>query len=117
MYTPLVLDHFRNPRNTGSLPAATAIGRAENPGCGDVVELSLHIAGDLIVEARFRGAGCVPTIACASRLTELIHGATIPDALGMGREKLIESVGGVPEASLHAVQLSLDALGIALGKR
>jgi nitrogen fixation NifU-like protein len=114
MYSPLVLDHFRNPRNAGPLPAATTSGRAENPGCGDLVELSLRIVGGLIVEARFRGAGCVPTLACASRLTELIQGATTRDALGLTRERLIESFGGLPEASRHAAQLSLDALATAL---
>ncbi len=117
MYSPVVLDHFNHPRNAGSLPAATTVGRAENPGCGDRVELSLRVADGLIVEARFRGAGCVPTIACASRLTELVQGTTVGDALGIGRERLIEAVGGVPDASRHAARLALDALANALKGR
>jgi nitrogen fixation NifU-like protein len=115
MYSPLVVDHFKHPRNVGAVAEATARGRAANPGCGDVVELSLRVEEGTIREARFRAAGCVPTIACASRLTELLLGITVSEARGIGRDTLVEAVGGVPDASRHAAQLSVAALRLALG--
>ena len=110
MYSSLVLEHFKNPRNSGELSEANAVALVENPVCGDTLELSLRVEGQFILEARFRAKGCVPTIACASRLTEMIQGATLAYALGISRESIIESLGGIPEGSLHAAQLSLDAL-------
>jgi nitrogen fixation NifU-like protein len=114
MYSSLVLDHFRNPRNSGELTGANTVARVENPVCGDMLELSLRVENQIILEARFRAKGCVPTIACASRLTEMIMGSTLTDALAISCESVTESLGGIPEGSLHAAQLSLDALRSSL---
>jgi nitrogen fixation NifU-like protein len=110
MYSSQVLEHFKNPRNSGELPDANAVARVENPVCGDMLELSLRVEQQIILEARFRAKGCVSTIACASRLTEMIQGTSFKDALTIRRESVVESLGGLPEGSLHAAQLSLDAL-------
>ena len=114
MYSLLVMDHFKNTRNSGELPDANAVARVENPVCGDMLELSLRVEDQTIVAARFRAKGCVPTIACASRLTEMIQGAALTDALAIRREAIIESLGGIPEGSIHAAQLSIDALHSSL---
>jgi len=116
MYSPTVLDHFKNARNMGVLPDATTSVQVSNPVCGDTLELSLVVNGLEIAKARFRAKGCTPTIACASRLTEMIEGAAVADALRITRESLITSLGGLPEASGHAAQLALDALRAALGR-
>jgi len=110
MYTQLVLDHFEHPRNGGELPAANAVARLENPMCGDILELSLRLKDGVIAEVRFRAQGCVPTIACASRLTEMVRGLTVGEALIIRRDAIIESLGGLPAASHHAAQLAMDAL-------
>jgi nitrogen fixation NifU-like protein len=114
MYSPLVLDHFQNPRNCGVLADANASALAKNPVCGDVVELSLRVEQQTIAQVRFRAQGCVATIACASRFTEMILGAELNDALNVDRESLCSSLSGLPEESRHAAQLCLDALRSAL---
>jgi len=116
MYSAQLLDHFQNPRNAGDLPDADATVEIENPVCGDVLRLSLKIDGRRIAEIRFKAKGCVPSMACASALTEMIAGRTVDEvrALVPHREKLIAAVGGVPQASTHAAQLALDALSAAL---
>jgi nitrogen fixation NifU-like protein len=114
MYSQLVLEHFEHPRNSGELPAANAVARLENPMCGDVLELSLRLEYGVIAEVRFRAKGCVPTIACASRLTEMAQGLTAADALVIGRDAIIESLDGLPTASQHAAQLAVDALRAAI---
>ncbi len=110
MYSQLVLDHFEHPRNGGELPAASAVARLDNPMCGDTLELSLRLEGGVIAEARFRAQGCVPTIACASRLTEMVRGLTAGEALMIRRDAIIESLGGLPAVSHHAAQLAIDTL-------
>jgi len=114
VYTPEVLDHFRTPRNAGVLAGANARGRADNPGCGDEVELSLKLEGGRIADLRFRARGCLATIACASRLTELVRGREVKEALGIDGSGLAASLGGLPPASGHAAALVVQALRAAL---
>jgi len=117
MYSAQLLDHFQNPRNAGEICDADACAEIENPACGDVLRLTLKITSGCIAEIRFKAKGCVPSMACASALTELVRGMTIDEARTLGREAVISAVGGLPEASTHAAQLALDALSTALTHR
>lgn len=116
MYSPTLLDHFENPRNAGVVPAADASVQLENPACGDILQLTMKIAGGRIAEIRFRAKGCVPAMACGSLVTELAHGKTTEEAGQLRREDLVEAIGGLPEASGHASHLAIDALQAALKK-
>lgn len=114
MYSPRLLDHFEHPRNPGEVPNADSSVQLENPACGDILKLSLKVVEDRIAEIRFLAKGCVPTIACASALTELVKGKTIQYAREVRRENVVEAVGGLPEASFHASHLAVDVLTAAL---
>ena len=114
MYSAQLLDHFQNPRNAGEVADADAIAQIENPACGDVLRLSLKMSFGRIVEIRFKAKGCVPSMACASALTELVAGQTVDETRSLRRETLIAAVGGLPQASTHAAQLALDTLATAL---
>ncbi|HEX8816264.1 MAG TPA: iron-sulfur cluster assembly scaffold protein [Terriglobales bacterium] len=114
MYSPQLLDHFEHPRNPGTIDHPDASVQLENPVCGDILKLTLKLAGPRIADIRFQCKGCVPSIACASALTELVKGKTLAEATNLTRQQLIESVGGLPEASTHASSLALDALTAAL---
>jgi nitrogen fixation NifU-like protein len=114
MYSTQMLDHFQNPRNAGDVVDADAVAQIENPGCGDVLRLSLKIAAGRIAEIRFKAKGCVPSMACASALTELVAGRTPEEARSLNRDTLIAAVGGLPQASTHAAQLALDTFSAAL---
>jgi len=114
MYSAQLLDHFQNPRNAGEVADADAIAQIENPACGDVLRLSLKMNSGRITEIRFKAKGCVPSIACASALTELVAGQTVDETRSLRRETLIAAVGGLPQASTHAAQLALDTLAAAL---
>jgi len=110
MYSAQVLDHFQNPRNPGEVWNPDCSVQLENPACGDVLKLSLRIADGRIQEIRFLAQGCVPTMACASLLTELVRGKTVAEARQLRKEELVSAIGGLPEASLHASHLAIDAL-------
>jgi nitrogen fixation protein NifU and related proteins len=114
MYSPQVLDHFEHPRNSGSVPEADASVQIQNPACGDVLKLSLKLADGRIEDIRFLAKGCVPSIACASALTELVRGQTVASARELKPAQLISAVGGLPPASSHASHLALEALNAAL---
>ncbi len=114
MYSTQVLDHFQHPRNAGEVADPDAAVQLENPACGDVLKLTLRITGERIDEIRFLAQGCVPTMACASLLTELARGKTMTEVKCLGREELVRAIGGLPKASLHASHLAIDALSSAI---
>jgi nitrogen fixation protein NifU and related proteins len=114
MYSAQILDHFQHPRNPGEIADADASVEIENPACGDVLRLTLKMHGERIADMRFKAKGCVPSIACASAMTELVRGKDIHEARSLRRDLLIEVLGGLPQASTHAAQLALDALSAAL---
>jgi nitrogen fixation NifU-like protein len=114
MYSPEILDHFQNPRNAGEVENADAEVQIENPACGDILRLTAKSVDGRIVEIRFRAMGCVPAMACASALTELVSGQTVELARRLKREGLVERVGTLPEGSIHASHLAMDALAALL---
>lgn len=116
MYSEAVLDHFQNPRNSGTLDAATATVSVENPVCGDILELSARMESGRIAEARFRTRGCVTALACSSLLTELLRGKTPAEARTITPELVSEKLGGLPQATFHAAQLARDAVQALLAK-
>ena len=114
MYSPQVLDHFQHPRNPGQVSNPDASAQIENPACGDVLKLTLKVTEGRIDEIRFLAQGCVSAVACTSLLTELLLGKTIAEARQLRREELVRAIGGLPEASLHASHLAMDALTAVL---
>jgi len=114
MYSSRLLNHFENPRNVGELAEADARARVENPVCGDVLELAVKVSASRVSEIRFRAKGCVPTMACGSLITEMATGLTVAEAVLIRREDVINTIGGLPEASGHAAQLAIDALRAVL---
>ena len=110
MYSPQVLDHFQHPRNAGEVANPDASVQLENPVCGDVLKLTLRVTDGRIFEIRFLAQGCVPAVACASALTELVQGRTVDEARRLRREELVGTLGGLPPASTHASHLAMDTL-------
>jgi len=116
MYSEAVIDHFQNPRNVGTLDAATAVVSVENPVCGDILELSARMETGRIAESRFRTRGCVTALACSSLLTELLSGKTPAEVRSITPEQISDALGGLPPATFHAAQLARDAVQALLAK-
>ena len=108
MYSALVLDHFEHPRNSGELPQATYSATIENPACGDILELSVRIEQGIIAAISFRAKGCVPAIACASRLTEMAQAKprALKDAVGFNPSSLTQSASAPNRAPNRLVRTS-----------
>lgn len=114
MYSAKLLHYFESARFAGDLPQANRRARVENPACGDVLELAARVDGETITAARFKVKGCVPAMACASALTELIADKTTTVAGRLTRQDLERKVDGVPPASGHALDLAIEALHVLL---
>ena len=116
MFSELVMEHFRNPRNAGKLPNATAEVQATNPVCGDILELAVRLENERISDVRFLCRGCTTSIACASFLTEQIKGNTLVAARLLTADAISGGLGGLPPATFHGAQLAADALRMLLEK-
>jgi nitrogen fixation NifU-like protein len=74
LYQQIVLEHYRHPRNRGSLGACTHVADGANPLCGDRLRIELACSGDRIEVLRFSGEACAIATATASMLSELAPG-------------------------------------------
>lgn len=74
LYQELILDHYRKPRNKGTLENADATIEMRNPLCGDEVDLQVVYSGDSIGDVKFSGRGCSISQASASMMTQIIKG-------------------------------------------
>jgi nitrogen fixation NifU-like protein len=116
MFSEAVLDHFRNPRNAGELPGATAAVEVHNPVCGDILKLFARLENNRIAEVRFLCRGCTTSIACASLLTEQLKLRSVSEIHSITPDSLSETLGGLPPATFHGAQLAADALAALLKK-
>jgi len=110
MYSPTLLDHFHNPRNVGEIAEASIVVEASNPVCGDLMKLWAIVDGDRVRAVTFKAAGCVPSVACGSWLTEAILQKSPAELDALTPEEVITGLGGLPPASRHAALLAVDAL-------
>ena len=114
-YSEKVLDHFRNPRNVGTLEGDdVAVGKVGNPTCGDIMEVFIRIDGDKITDAKFRTFGCGSAIATTSMTTEMVKGMTLDEAMELTRQDVADELDGLPPIKMHCSNLAADALHEAI---
>jgi nitrogen fixation protein NifU and related proteins len=110
MFSEQVLEHFRNPRNSGELACANARAEVANPVCGDVLQLFAIVREGKFERVTFLCRGCTTSIACASWLTERLCGQPLDEARRLTCDEIAAGLGGLPPATVHAAQLAIDAL-------
>ena len=77
LYSEKVMDHFRNPRNVGTIENADGVGQVGNAKCGDIMRMYLKIDDDVITDVKFETFGCGSAIASSSMATEQIGRAHV----------------------------------------
>ena len=114
-YSPVLIDHFRNPRNAGIMRSPDGVGEGEYKECMDLVRFHLRVRDGRVVEARFQAYGCGPTIAAASAATEVATGRALEDLLDLDAVRVEAALGGLPELRRHAADVA--ALGLRAAAR
>jgi len=111
LYSEVLLDHFRHPRNYGSLDAPDVSYESFNELCGDRIRVELKLDAAIVKEARFKGDGCAISTAAASLLTELLTGTTLEQAAAISDEQLISALqSDIKPARRQCALLPLEAL-------
>jgi nitrogen fixation NifU-like protein len=110
-YREYILDHYRDPRNYGTLENPDVHWEDANPLCGDQLAMDLHIVDNCVTEVRFRGRGCAISQATASMLSEMIEGRTLDEVRALGKEDVLEALGiPISPARTKCAFLSLRVL-------
>jgi nitrogen fixation NifU-like protein len=94
LYRDFILDHYKNPRNFGTLEPHDLEFHDHNPLCGD--ELGVHIAVDddgKITDLRFHGQGCAISQASASIASEELIGMPVDEVADLEADWAIEQLG------------------------
>lgn len=113
LYQELILDHYRKPRNRGTLEDADVEIRMNNPTCGDEITLQIRLAGDQIEAVRFAGQGCAISQASASMMAQQLEGRSLGEADAL-HARFRELMHGNADASRDRALGDLRALaGVA----
>ena len=113
IYTETTIDHALNPRNVGDMGSSDGFARVTGP-CGDTMEIWLKVRNDTIARATFLTDGCGTSIAAGSMVTDLARGKSIPEALKITQQDVLNALGGLPEESTHCALLAANTLKEAI---
>ncbi len=117
-YSDKVVDHYKNPRNVGSLDKGdpnVGTGLVGAPECGDVMKLQMKVNPQtrVIEEAKFKTFGCGSAIASSSLATEWVKGKTVDEALAIKNTDIVRELS-LPPVKIHCSVLAEDAIKAAL---
>ena len=113
VYSEIILDYYRHPRNKGTLSHAQIKAKDSNPLCGDIIEMTLELDDhNSVKDVRFNGQGCAISQASASMLTELVKGKKLDDVRNISKEEILSLIGG----QLSAVRLKCALLSLKVLK-
>lgn len=117
-YSEKLLDHFKNPRNVGTLDKSNTTvgtGLVGAPECGDVMRLQIQVdpESNTITDAKFKTFGCGSAIASSSLATEWLKGKTVDDALAIDNMAIVEELA-LPPVKIHCSVLAEDAIKDAI---
>lgn len=117
-YSEKVLDHFKNPRNVGSMDKEAknvGTGLVGAPECGDVMRLQIEVDQEtgLISDAKFKTFGCGSAIASSSLATEWLKGKSLDEAMTIDNMDIVEELA-LPPVKIHCSVLAEDAIKMAI---
>ncbi len=117
-YSEKVIDHYKEPRNVGSLDknnTNVGTGLVGAPECGDVMKLQIQVNPETneIVDAKFKTFGCGSAIASSSLATEWVKGKSIDQAMSIQNIQIVEELS-LPPVKIHCSVLAEDAIKAAI---
>jgi nitrogen fixation NifU-like protein len=107
LYQELILDHYRRPRNKGTLENADASVEMKNPLCGDEICLQVAFEGASVCDLRFAGRGCSISQASASMMTQLVKGKSAGEIEAIRtrfRDLMLGDEGAASDQSLGSLR-------------
>ena len=114
MYSETVMEHFKNPRNVGTIENANGVGEVGNPVCGDMMTFYIQVKDNRIEDIKYETFGCGAAIAVSSMVSEMAKGKTLEEASLITNKMVAEALQGLPKQKLHCSNLGAEALRKAI---
>ncbi|MFH1827409.1 MAG: iron-sulfur cluster assembly scaffold protein [bacterium] len=111
IYKENILEHYKSPKNFGSLVKPTYSGSFNNPLCGDSIIVDVILKGNSIKDIKFRGEGCAISVASSSILFEYLKGRNTKELKKIDKtfmEKLINVK--ISESRVKCLMLPINAI-------
>ena len=114
MYNEKVMEAFKNPQNVGEIENPSGFGKVGNASCGDIMQITLKIENEVIVDAKFKTFGCAAAVATSSTATQMIIGKTVEEAEKLTNAQVVEELEGLPPQKMHCSVLAEEAIQEAI---
>jgi len=108
-----ILDHFKNPRNYGTIEDADLSYEEGIPSCGDVIRVDLRIKDNKLEDIKFSGTGCAISQASVSILTENVTGMEVNEVISFTDHDMLEALGG----QVSPIRFKCALLGLTVLKK
>ena len=112
MFTEVILDYYRHPRNSGNIENADISAEDNNPLCGDTIKITAKVTDGKISEIKFDGKGCAISQAATSMLTEHMEGKEVSEAKKLTKKDILAMLN-IP---ISPVRLKCALLGLKVLK-
>jgi nitrogen fixation NifU-like protein len=116
-YSERVNDHYKKPRNVGSLDKKeknVGTGIVGAPACGDVLKLQIKVNEEgVIEETAFKTFGCGSAIASSSVASEWLKGKKLDEALEIRNTDIADHLA-LPPVKIHCSVLAEAAIKAAI---
>ena len=111
LYREIILDHYKNPRNRGSIEPPAVRSEGHNPLCGDEIEVFLTVDNGIISDIKIGGQGCSISQSSASMMSAAVKGKPVAEARALiHRFKHMMSIDEDGEPDTTAPLGDLEAL-------
>lgn len=93
LYAQNVMDHYRNPRNTGTIETPTIHHQEANYSCGDKAAMDLVVESNILKDIKYIGSGCAISQAAISIMSEIIKGKSVDEIMDLKEEDIVNMLG------------------------
>ena len=111
LYQEALTDHYRNPRNKGTLQGANFASKLYNPSCGDSIVWQGMVEAGSVGAIAFEGKGCVISQGTASMLSAAVKGFSPDQIIALDAPFMLSLIGlELGPTRLRCALLPLEAL-------
>ena len=111
LYRENILEHYKQPRNFGTLEDPDLEFEDNNPLCGDELKVQFKVEDERVAAVRFSGHGCAISQASASMASEELVGMPVEQLVHLDKDFVLDLLGiDISATRMKCALLSLKVL-------